>query len=146
MLDGILSVLKDQITDKIDDFGISKDQAGQAVDIAQESVLSSVMSAASGGGIGGLLNMFNGKESVGSNSMIGGIVSNYTSDLIEKVGISSDKADMIAKFAVPFIMSKINDNTPDDGVDEGGFMDIIKQSAAKEVKKSLFGGLANLFK
>lgn len=150
MFDSIVSSLKDQLLDKAGDFGLTGETAEKAVNVAQDSVINSVVSESTSGGIGGILDLFNGKQAVGSSSFVNNLVANYASDLIEKVGVSPQTADMVAKFAVPFIMNKINDNTPDDGVDEGGFMDIIKQGAADSAKDMLAdklkGGLGNLFK
>ena len=150
MLDSIISSLKDQLIDKIDDFGLTEDKAEKAVSIAQESVIGSVVSESASGGIGSILNLFNGNQTIEDSSFVHNLVSTYASDLIEKVGISPEQADLIAKFAVPFIMSKINDNTPESGVEEGGLMDIIKQgatdSATNMITVKLKDGIGNLFK
>ncbi|MEL7001120.1 MAG: hypothetical protein AAFN93_00135 [Bacteroidota bacterium] len=145
MLDQILSSVKGELSSKMTELGLPSDKADDAVAIAKDDVLDVFKKEATGGNMAGILNLFNGKESIGSSSLVSSLVTQYGGSLISKLGLNPTTANMIAKFSIPFIMNKINDDSPDDGIGESGLAKMIGGGIMDSLGDSLKDKLGGLF-
>lgn len=145
MLDQILSSVKGELSAKMSEFGLPADKADDAVAIAKDDVLDVFKKEATGGNMSSILNLFNGKQSIGSSSLVSTLVTQYGGSLISKLGLNPSTANTIAQFAIPFIMNKMNDDTPKEGIGESGLMKMIGGGIMDNLGDSLKGKLGGLF-
>ena len=137
MLDQILSTIKGELAPKLEEMGLPTGKSEEAIGLAKDDILDVFQKETTDGNMSGILNLFNGKQDIGSSSIVKNVVSNFGGSLISKLDINPSVANSIAQFAIPFIMSKVNSSTPSEGIDKGDLTKMIGGS----VMDKLGGGL-----
>ncbi|MFK7900390.1 MAG: hypothetical protein AB8B61_06500 [Cyclobacteriaceae bacterium] len=148
MLDSILSSLTQQVTQKIADpsepqFDLPQDKMNDAFALAKESILEkftgSIQEDDDEGnemGFASVMNLFNGKKDIGSSSLTGGIVNNFASKLITKLGVPESMAGVVASFIIPKVLGEVNNATPSSGLQQNDLTSLL----GNDVVKNLIGG------
>ncbi len=91
--------------------------------------------------------MFGGKTPVSGNPIVEGIIKNYATTLVSKMGLSPAIANTLSSVAVPFVTEKIVANfASKGGADLNGITSLIGGNAGTigSIAKGL-GGLGKLF-
>jgi hypothetical protein len=125
--DLISSALSSQGAGLLEGLGLPSKQNKEALNLANDSILSGLTESLTSGKIGDITSAFSGGS---SSSLVQSIVSNYGSSLISKLGVNSAMASTISSAIIPMVFKFINskDDAPTDS-DEG--------------VKSLLGNLAS---
>lgn len=117
MLDTILSSAKGELLNQLgSQFNLNPDQANKTVDTAKKTVADGLMKEVTSGNVSGLLDIFNAKAPGATNNpIVGGIVQQLVTNLVQKVGLNQQMASTVSNFVVPFILGKVA------GSKQGGF-------------------------
>jgi hypothetical protein len=145
MLESIINSAKAELGKKLTENGVADSQMDDVLGLAKESVLDNFKSSAGGGDLNGILNLFNGKQSIQSSSLVNNIVGDYASRLISKLGFSNSTANSIANIAIPFIMNMINKKTPDKGLGDNDLSELLGDSFLKGNAGNMLGKFKDLF-
>jgi len=150
MLNQLLKSLSGELVDKLgSELNVDQDKIQDSISLAGDNISSGLMGAIGDGNIGSILNLFQGKESVGSSSLVSGIINNYAGDLLSKLGLPEGIANKVSKFAIPFIMEKFVGEAKEKGVnDEEGITNLLGDSATDMIKDQLkdkLGSFGNFF-
>ena len=145
MLESIIQSSKIELGKKLAENGVASNQMEDVFGLAKDSILSNFKSSETGGDLDGILNMFNGKQSISGSPLVKNIISDYAGQLISKLGFSKTTAKSIAGIAIPFIMNMINKETPDTGIPDNDLLSMLGSSAVAGGKNSVLGKLKNLF-
>ncbi len=145
MLESIMQSTKVELGKKLTQNGVNSNQMDDVFGLAQDTILNNFKSSATKGDLDGILNLFNGKQSIQSSSMVKNIIGDYAGQLISKLGFSQSTANTIAGLAIPFIMNMINKKTPESGLAENDLISMLGSSAFTGGKNSVLGKLKNLF-
>jgi len=87
---------------------VPNDQNEAVSNIASESIVGTVQKLMSGGGIADIMSMFSGNDTANeSHPVVQNAKSDLSENLVNKLGISSDKANGIAGSIIPMIISKL---------------------------------------
>jgi hypothetical protein len=112
-------------------FNLNPDQATKTVDTAKKTVTDGLLKEVTSGNVSGLLEIFNAKAPGATNNpIVGGIVQQLVTNLVQKVGLNQQMATTVSNFVVPFIVSKLA------GSKEGGF-------STTDLTSMLGGGVAD---
>ncbi len=124
MLDDLLQLAKSQLGTQLkQDANLSDEQVEKTADVAKESFFKQMASEAMSGNLPQLLDIFNGKSTATTaNPMVSRLVNQFGGDMMEKMGLSPEKAAMISNMVIPFIMSKIASPETGTATDEGSMM------------------------
>ena len=107
------------ISDAISKYGLTETKAEQSVDVAKDTITEGFQNELKGGNISGLLSLFQGKTDLLKNPIVLGLISQYSGKLISQLGLSTEAAEGISKFAIPFIMNQFTKQTEGKDMDEG---------------------------
>lgn len=142
MLESLLKNLDiAEISSQLASLGIPNDKTGEAIDLAKGSVVDTFKSQASDGDMSDLLGLFNGKQSIGSSSLVQNVIGNYASQLGQKLGISADIAKSAANMLIPMLFSKLDSNSPSSGLTD----EMLKEVVGGDLMSGLGGKLKGLF-
>lgn len=83
--------------------GISTDKLSAVNKETQDSIMSSLKGAVSGGNIGQVTDLFKGKSG-GSNPLVAGMISTLTGNLTKNVGLGKDTASGFAGSIIPKVI------------------------------------------
>lgn len=101
------------------------------------------------GNFDGILSLLNGKSSSAGSALTNSLTESLVAGFISKVGLSKEISGNVAKFVIPFIVSKIAKNKPSGGFDASSLMQMVQGSAGDAIKDKagdlLKGGLGKLF-
>ena len=119
MIENLLEGLKDQIGSQIlDKTDVSSDQLPGILSIIGNSTKTEVKNSMLDGGLGTVMNLFSSKpNNSGADLLQSNITQGIVTGLIQKIGLKSSTASVIAGIAVPLLMdiiTKKNNETPDD--------------------------------
>ncbi len=136
------------ISGLIDQFGLGKDQAKNAMDLTKESLLSSLDKGMATGNTGDILKMLNMGSEFQSSSMFHNMLGDLSSNYISKLGVSPQTASKISNFILPKIISAIS-RSKSGAFDKSDLIKMISQGAggslADKAGDLLKGELGNLF-
>ncbi len=143
MLDQLISFGKEQLADKLKkDVKLDDKQVDDTFGVAKDTLMDSLKKEALGGNMGGLLNLFNGKDKTDtSNPIVNGFVQSFAGNLISKLGFSQSMSSTIAGLVTPVLMKKYADKATGEAKDEGGLMSMLGMDKDKDVSGLLSGGL-----
>lgn len=134
MLDQINEIISQVTTQIGGDHGIASDKLSQVKDTAQSSIMDTIKGMASGGDMSQITSLLGG-NSGGAGKIVQDMISNLSSGLVSKVGLSESNASGFAGSLVPKVMellsSKMKSGDFDissitsmlGGGDKGGLMD-----------------------
>ncbi len=106
----IKSALSSEGGSLLSSLGLDLDKQQPAMDLAKDSVLDGLKSAALSGGISSITSAISGG---GSGSLVESITSNYGASLISKLGVNEGLAKTISTALIPMIFNFIKkDKTP----------------------------------
>ena len=148
MIEDILSQVKgDLLKDAISKYGLTETKAEQSVDVAKDTITEGFQNELKGGNISGLLSLFQGKTDLLKNPIVLGLISQYSGKLISQLGLSTEAAEGISKFAIPFIMNQFTKQTEGKDMDEGSVVEMIGKGLGEDIlnqfKGKLPGGLGD---
>ncbi len=109
-------------------FGLSSDQAAQALPVAQESVTETLKEQALAGNLGGISSLFGGGEQEQANNPIATAISgNMLQNLVSKVGLPESIASKISVDFLPQILGFFQSKAKDESgnVSETGIMSML---------------------
>lgn len=115
LLEGLQSQLGGEILEKTD---VKANQLPDIFGVIGDTTKKEVKKSMLDGGVGTVMNLFSKKtNNSAANSLQTNISSGIVSGLVQKLGLSSSSASMVAGIALPAIMnmvSKKNSETPED--------------------------------
>lgn len=119
MIENLLEGLKDQIGSQIlDKTDVPSDQLPGILSVIGNSTKTEVKNSMLDGGLGTVMNLFSNKpNNAGADLLQSNITQGIVTGLIQKIGLKSSTASMIAGIAVPLLMDMItkkNNETPED--------------------------------
>ena len=142
MLEQITQLIEQVSSKEMTNAGISSDLLGQVTQETGNSVLGGLKEAVSSGNIQGLTSLLgeNGLSNITSNPIVGGIIGNLTSGLVEKLGLSAGAAEGFAGSVVPKLIEMISSKASNG---ESGFQitDLISGLSGNEGLGGMLGGL-----
>ena len=109
-------------------FGLSQDQAAQALPVAQESVTETLKAQALSGNIGGISSLLGGNaQEQTSNPIASAISGNMLQNLVSKVGLPESIASKISVDFLPQILGFFQSKAKDENgnVSESGIMSML---------------------
>lgn len=145
MLDSIIKSAKAELGQKLSENGVKDNQLDGVLGLAKDTVLSNFKSSATDGGIGSVLSLFNGKQSIQGSSMVTNIIGDYAGKLVSNMGFSESSGKSIAGIAIPFIMNMINKKTPESGLPGNDLSALLGGDVMGGAKDNLMGKLGKLF-
>ena len=147
MLGNIINSVKGQLTGELQDkFKLDPQQANQSVDLAKDHVTEGLRKEASGGDMGGIMNMLKGQQSPQGSPVMNSMIQNYLGDLTSKVGIPESVAQQVAPFVVSFLINKIGGKVSADGLGQSDIMGMLGGGLADKLPKGIGDKLGGLFK
>jgi hypothetical protein len=119
VIENLLEGLKDQIGSQIlDKTDIPSEQLPGILSVIGDATKREVKNSMLGGGLSSVMNLFSNKSNnAGADLLQSSITQGIVSGLIQKIGLKSSTASVIAEVAVPILMdliTKKNNETPDD--------------------------------
>ena len=119
MIENLLEGLKDQIGSQIlDKTDVQSDQLPGILSVIGDTTKTEVKNSMLDGGLNTVMNLFSNKSNnSGANLLQSNITKGIVTGLIQKMGLKTSTASVIAEVAVPVLMSLItkkNNETPDD--------------------------------
>jgi len=145
MLESIIQSSKIELGKELSENGVNASQMDDVLGLAKDTILKNFTSSASGGDLDGILNLFNGKQSITGSPVVKSIVNDYAFQLISKLGFSKSMSKTVANTVIPFIMNLVNKETPDTGLNNNDLISMLGSSAIAGGKNSVLGKLKNLF-
>ena len=145
MLESIIQSSRIELGKELAKNGVESNQMEDVFGLAKDSILSKFKSSATGDNLDGILNLFNGKQSISGSPLVKNIISDYSGRLISNLGFPANTAKSISEIAIPFILNMINKNTPDSGIPDNDLLSMLGSSAFSGGKNSVLGKLKNLF-
>jgi len=115
MLEQLFKLIENESQNEIiNNPAIPEEQNNHAVGLAADSIFNGLQGKLANGGLKDVLDMFAGKQSTGTdNSLVSGITGNFITNMMNKFGIDSDKAEAIAKSVIPGVLGKLVNKTND---------------------------------
>ena len=142
MIEDILSQVKcDLLKDAISKYGLTETKAEQSVDVAKDTITEGFQNELKAGNISGLLSLFQGKTEILKNPIVLGLINQYAGKLISQLGLSTQAAEGISKFAIPFIVNQLTNQTAQKGMDEGGVVEMLGKGLGDDILKQFKGNL-----
>ena len=141
MLDQIIKSVPQNTIDSLVNSGIPSDKTSDVLKMAQSAIQDQFKSKADSGDMSDLLNLFNGNQTIGSSSLVDGMVGSFAESIAGKLGISPDVARSAAASLMPVVLSKLNESTPDSGLSADHISRILNNSGSEGL-----GGLADKLK
>jgi hypothetical protein len=119
MIENLIEAFKDQIGNQIlDKTDVQSDQLPGILSVIGESTKSEVKNSMLDGGLNTVMNLFSNKSNnSGANLLQSNITQGIVTGLIQKMGLKTSTASVIAEVAVPVLMNLItkkNNETPED--------------------------------
>ncbi len=140
MLDTLLKNLDiTELSGQLASLGVPAEKTGDALELAKGSIADTFKSQATGGDLGGMLDLFNGKQNIGSSSLVGDLIGNYAGQLAGKLGISPDIAKSVSQMLIPTLLSSIDNNTPSSGLTDEMLKGVLGGSSASGLGDTLRG-------
>lgn len=140
MIDSIIKNLAPSVISKLtNDFNLSTDQASEAVETTQSSLVGSITKEVTSGNTDGLLSLLNSGTSGAGSSVFNSLVTNLAGDYAKKLGIPGDNAQKIADFVLPLVINKVSSQIGGNA-DKGDLMKLVSSGAGGMLKNTL-GGL-----
>jgi len=131
-------------------FNLNSTQGNKVVDVTTDVLKKGITKEVTSGNFDGILSLLNGKSSSAGSALTNSLTESLVAGFISKVGLSKEVSGTIAKFVIPFLMSKLAKNKPSGGFNAASLMSIVQGSAGDAIKGKaedlLKGGLGNLFK
>lgn len=147
MLGNIIDSVKGQLTGELQDkFKLDPGQANQSVDLAKDHMTEGLKKEASGGDLGGIMNMLKGQKSPQDSPAINSMIQNYVGDLSSKVGIPETMAKQVGPFVISFLMGKIGGKVNAKGMGQSDVMGMLGGGITDKLPKGLGDKLGGLFK
>lgn len=147
--DIIKNISPNLISDVIKSFGLNSEQAAETISTTKDSLVGSLGKELSLGNVEGVLGMVNQSTNVNSNPIFNRIVGKLAEDYGSKLGLSSEKAQMIASFLLPKVISAIS-GSKSGNINSTDLMEMVGSSAGNAIKDKasdvLKKGLGNFFK
>ncbi len=125
-------------------FKLNSDQGQKVADVTTDVLKKGITNEVTSGKFDGILSLLNGTSSSAGNALTSSLTESLVSSFISKVGLSKEMSATIAKFVIPFIMSKLSKNKPSGGFDASSLMEMFQGSAGDAIKnkaKDMLGGL-----
>ena len=145
MIESIIQSTKIELGKELSKNGVKSNQMDDVLGVAQDTILKKFKSSATGGDLDGILNLFNGKQSITGSPLVKSVINDYAFQLISKLGFSKSMSKTVANTVIPFIMNLINKKTPDTGLNNNDLISMLGSSAFTGGKNSVLGKLKNLF-
>jgi len=131
-------------------FNLNSTQGNKVVDVTTDVLKKGITKEVTSGNFDGILSLLNGKSSSAGSALTNSLTESLVAGFISKVGLSKEVSGTIAKFVIPFLMSKLAKNKPAGGFNAASLMQMVQGSAGDAIKDKagdlLKGGLGNLFK
>ena len=130
-------------------FNLTPSQGEKVADVTTDVIQKGITKEVTSGNFDGILSLLNGQSSSAGNALTNSFTESLVAGFISKVGLSKEISGTIAKFVIPFAMSKLSKNKPAGGFNASSLMDMVKGSAGDAIKDKaedlLKGGLGKLF-
>ncbi len=148
MIDQLIKIAKEQLGGQLQNAGLNTSQINPSMEIAKDTMVDGIKSEAMSGGLGNLMDLFNGKASATtSNPFVSGMIAKYAGNLMAKLGLSPQLAETASKLVIPFIMqlfTKKETGTANSGGDLMSMLGMDKDEGIAGMLGKL-GGLGGLF-
>ena len=144
MLEQLIEMGKQQLSGSLTQkAGLNSSQIDQSFGVAQDSMLDTLKNEALSGNISGIMSLFNGQSTAdASNPIVKNFAGNFTTGIIEKLGLSESTAKMVSDTVVPFLVQKFASKDSGNATDEGDLMKMIgldSDSAIGGMLKNILG-------
>src|SRR5690625_1636562 len=121
------------------DFNLKSDQASQAVETTQSSLVGSITKEVTARNTAGLLSLLNSGTTGAGRSVFHSMVTNLAGDYAKERGIHGDTAQKIADSVLPLVINKVSSHIGGNA-DKGDLMTPVSSGAGGMLKNTL-GGL-----
>lgn len=109
----IISKAKNSISGEIrNKAGLNQEQADQSIDMAGDSTREVLAEEANQGNVQNIMSLFRGQKPGNSgNPLANKISGSLIEKLVRQFGLSQDKAAMVERIAVPYLLNLVNQKT-----------------------------------
>src|SRR5690554_5747070 len=137
MIDSIIKNLGPKVVSKLTgDFNLSTDQASQAVETTQSSLVESITKQVTSGNTDDLLNLLNSGNSGAGSSVFNTLLTNLAGDYTKKLGLTGDTSQSIANFVLPLVINQVSSRIGGNA-DKGDLMKLVSSGAGGMLKNTL---------
>lgn len=145
MLDNILNLVKETVTQSIGkNKDIPEDKKAQAVNVTTQALASGLKENLNPGNLSHLTSLFKGGNSVEKNPVTTNIIGTVSNSLIQKIGLSTPIAALIANSVVPAVMKVISGKV-NDPKEKGINVESLIQSFTGKSGDGILGKIGKLF-
>ena len=145
MADNLLNLIKETVMHSIgQNKDILEDKKAQTVDVTTEALASGLKENLHVGNLSHLTDLFKAGSSVKKNPVTTNMVGTVSSSLMQKIGLSSPVAALIANSVVPAVMKVISGKV-NDPKEKGINVESLIQSFAGKAEDGLLGKIGKLF-
>ncbi|MHC2993082.1 hypothetical protein OB13_16425 [Pontibacter sp. HJ8] len=147
MLNDIINSVKGQLTGELqNNFKLDPNQANQSVELAKEHMTQGLKKEATGGDLGGIMDMLKGNKSPQESPAGNSMIQNYVNDLSAKVGVPENVARQVGPFVVSFLMNKISGKVNADGMGQSDILGMLGGGLKDKLPGGLGDKLGGMFK
>lgn len=145
MADNLLNLIKETVMHSIGkNKDIPEDKKTQTVDVTTEALASGLKENLHVGNLSHLTDLFKAGSSVEKNPVTTNMVGTVSSSLMQKIGLSSPVAALIANSVVPAVMKVISGKV-NDPKEKGINVESLIQSFAGKEEGGILGKIGKLF-
>lgn len=145
MLDNLLNLIKETVTHSIgNNKEIPEDKKAETVDVTTQALASGLKENLHAGNLSHLTSLFKKGSSVEKNPVTTNIIGTVSSSLIQKIGLSSPIAALIANSVVPAVMKVISGKV-NDPKEKGINVESLIQGFAGKAEGGILGKIGKLF-
>ena len=146
MFENLLDLVKEHAGDAIvNNTDIPNQHNDDVIKTSTESIMNSLKSQASGGGLQDIIGMFSNGQSLQNNPVVNNIGQNVVSDLMTKNGLSQGIAQNVVSSLIPLVMNQLvkkTNNPSDSSFDLNGIMGALGgNNSASGIIGNVLGGL-----
>lgn len=147
MLDNLINLVRQHAgNDIINNPAIPNERNEEAVKETGTSIISSLQSALTGGGLSQVMDMFKNGTAGSDNPLVQQASGTLTEKLQEKFGLNLDQASGLAGNLVPNVMNQLAQKTADPNDNSFNVQDIFNQLSGGKTSGTNVQGMLNKFK
>lgn len=147
MLEQFIDSIKGHLTGELQDkFHLQPDTANKSVELAQDHVKEGFGKQAASGNFSGIMDALKGNEGLLDSSGVKSMISNYVSDMTQKLAISESVASQAGPFIITFIMRKLSDKVKGEGMGQSDILGMLGGGLKDKLPGGLGDKLGGLFK
>lgn len=145
MLDNLLNLIKETVTHSIGNSKeVPEDKKAETVDVTTQALASGLKENLHPGNLSHLTSLFKKGSSVEKNPVTTNIIGTVSNSLIQKIGLSSPIAALIANSVVPAVMKVISGKV-NDPKEKGINVESLIQGFAGKAEGGILGKIGKLF-